>query len=99
MANVAEFQYLLDFALEAKPEWSAKADNWLETAPSGYEFTSEDLTSAIGYPDEDNGINTNNAIGAKVRSWAKSGLTEKNGYINSINARSHGRVVAKWRKK
>lgn len=87
-------------ALEAKPDWSSLADNWLTSIPTGETFTSEALTEAIGYPSGTYVVmNTNNAVGAKMKVWAQGNLIAKEGYTKSTNWRSHGRVITLWRKK
>jgi len=89
----------MEQALEAKPSWSAQADAWLASLPSKENFTSETLTEAIGYPSGTHvNINSNNAVGAKMRMWAVRSLIVKEGYTKSTNWRSHGRIITNWRK-
>ena len=86
-------------ALAAKPDWSSLADKWLTSISSGDTFTSEALTEAIGYPSGTYIVmNTNNAVGAKIKVWAQGNLITKEGYVKSTNWRSHGRVITLWRK-
>ena len=87
----------MELALSAKSEWSVQADKWLASLPAGAEFTSEDLIQAIGLPDRSE-LNTNNAVGAKIRAWASSS-TSRVGYQKTTRIKSHSRVIAIWRKK
>jgi len=84
-------------ALLAKHDWSIEADRWFQSLPDGAEFTSEDLTNAIGFPTTSS-ANGNNAIGAKIRTWADK-RTEKVGYKKTIRTISHSRMIVIWRKK
>lgn len=86
----------MKLALDAKPDWSALADEWFANLPEGTEFTSEDLVSAIGLPDN-SALNSNNAVGAKIRSLA-SQSTEV-GFRKTVRITSHSRRVVIWRKK
>ena len=83
-------------ALEAKPDWSAQADEWFADLPEGTEFTSEDLTSAIGLPDYST-PNNNNAVGAKMRVFAFK--SREVGFRKTIRVISHSRRIVIWRKK
>jgi hypothetical protein len=85
-------------ALQAKQDWSWRADAWLDMRLPGHEFTSEDLTKAIGLPVGETGLHMNNAVGAKIRVWAKKGLIQKAGYVNSRRAESHAAEIKLWRK-
>ena len=88
----------MENALLSKPEWSIAAERWLDSLEIGREFTSEDLTHAIGWPaGADTSMNANNAIGAKIRGWAGK-RTYKIGYQTAKGWRSHGRAIAAWRK-
>ena len=82
-------------ALEAKPDWSELADNWFDLLPLGTDFTSEDLISAIGLPDSST-PNSNNAVGAKMRSF-KSRANEV-GFRKTVRITSHSRRIIIWRK-
>jgi len=85
-------------ALAARPSWSQLADKWLLQQRKGFVFTSEDLTNEIGYPTEENSLNSNNAVGAKIRTWANAGITFRSSFTKSNNERSHGRLIAEWTK-
>ena len=86
----------MQLALDSKPDWSIRADNWFNSLPEGERFTSEDLISAIGLPDSPN-LNANNAVGAKMRSWA--GRTTEVGFRKTVRVTSHSRRIIVWRKK
>jgi len=89
----------MQLALDAKQEWSQTADEWLEELPTGTRFTSEDLTYSIGYPNSWNpGLNANNAVGAKIRTWANAGLIARNSFAKTSRTKSHGRLIAEWTK-
>ena len=85
-------------ALYAKSTWSEKADVWFESLLPGDTFTSEDLTNAIGFPDKAN-PNSNNAVGAKIRTWSLGQLTQRRGYMRTIRSISHARMIVLWEKK
>ena len=88
----------MQLALDAKPDWSALADEWFASLPEGTEFTSEDLVNNVGLPTtEESGVNRNNAVGAKIRSLA-SQSTEV-GSRKTVRISSHSRRVVIWRKK
>lgn len=86
----------MQLALDAKPDWSALADEWFNSLPLGTDFTSEDLIQAVGLPD-DSQLNSNNAVGAKIRSWV--GRTQEVGYRKTVRITSHSRRIVLWRKK
>ena len=85
-------------ALLAKSTWSEKADVWLEDLVPGDTFTSEDLVKAIGLPDNMN-PNSNNAVGAKIRTWSYKKVITHRGYAKTTRVISHARVIALWEKK
>jgi hypothetical protein len=88
----------MQLALDAKPDWSALADEWFANLPEGTEFTSEDLVSNIGLPmTAEPGVNRNNAVGAKIRSLASK--SEEVGFRKTVRITSHSRRVVVWRKK
>jgi hypothetical protein len=84
-------------ALLAKAVWSCKADIWLNSLESGFRITSEDLTNAIGFPD-DKCPNANNAVGAKIRFWAHNKSITRIGFMKSTRSASHARMIALWEK-
>lgn len=86
----------MQLALDAKPDWSALADEWFANLEEGSEFTSEDLVKAIGLPDSSL-PNSNNAVGAKIRSLAFH--SQEVGYRKTVRITSHSRRVVIWRKK
>jgi hypothetical protein len=88
----------MQLALDAKPDWSALADEWFANLPEGTEFTSEDLVNAVGLPTPaESGVNRNNAVGAKIRSLASK--SEEVGFRKTVRITSHSRRVVVWRKK
>ena len=88
----------MQLALSNAPEWSERADTWFESIPSGSIFTSEDLISAVGLPQTaEYPLNRNNAVGAKMRSWA--GQTEEVGFRKTTRVTSHSRRIIVWSKK
>ena len=85
-------------ALLAASTWSEKADVWFESLFPGDTFTSEDLTNAIGFPDKAT-LNSNNAVGAKMRAWSHRNQAERRGYMRTIRSISHARMIVLWEKK
>ena len=79
-------------------EWTRKAEDWFATLIPGDTFTSEDMIDAVGYPDQ-RSANSNNAIGAKVRTWSQQGLVTKRGYAKTTRSQSHSRIIVLWEKK
>lgn len=79
-------------------EWTRKAEDWFATLIPGDTFTSEDMIAAVGYPDQ-RSANSNNAIGAKVRTWSQQGLVTKRGYAKTTRSQSHSRIIVLWEKK
>lgn len=79
-------------------EWARKAEDWFATLISGDTFTSEDMIDAVGFPDQ-RSINSNNAIGAKVRTWSHQGLITKVGYAKTTRSKSHSRIIVIWEKR
>jgi hypothetical protein len=84
-------------ALEAVPLWRDQAAAWIAGLPWGVEFTSEDLTAAIGLP-RSVGKDRNNAVGASVRAAAQRGLIHRVGYRNATRKESHAAALAVWRR-
>ena len=85
-------------ARDAVPDWSSQARAWIAGLPWGVEFTSEDLTSAIGLPRSEIGKDRNNAVGAAMLHASKAGLIAKLHYRPSTRRESHGAVIAVWRR-
>ena len=85
-------------ALLAKSTWQERADVWFESLLPGDTFTSEDLTSAVGFPDKVN-PNSNNAVGAIVRAWSHSKRIDRRGYMRTIRSISHARMIVLWEKR
>lgn len=79
-------------------EWTRKAEDWFSTLIPGDTFTSEDMIDAVGFPDQ-RSINSNNAIGAKVRTWSHQGLITKVGYAKTTRSKSHSRMIVIWEKR
>lgn len=86
----------MELALESKPDWSARADEWFDNLVEGTEYTSEDLVNAIGLPDN-SALNSNNAVGAKIRSLASR--SDEVGFRKTVRTTSHSRRIVVWRKK
>ena len=84
-------------ALIEKSLWSVDAEMWFIKLKRGTRFTSEDLIEAIGLPEE-NTLNSNNAIGAKVREWSHDGEISQVGFQRATRLTSHARAIALWEK-
>jgi len=84
-------------ALFAKVEWSAKANQWFEFLSIGERFSSEDLIYSIGLPAT--GVNSNNAVGAKIRQWSHAKQIERVGFVKASRIESHARMIFIWEKK
>jgi hypothetical protein len=84
-------------ALITKSLWSFDADVWLSDLPNGERFTSEDLIDGIGLPDSSN-PNSNNAVGAKIRTWSHNRMVERVGFEKTRRVSSHARMIALWEK-
>ena len=84
-------------ALAAAPStWRGRAEKTLtELASNGTTFTADDLIALAGLP-RDSETNANNAVGALLSGWARSGRIRKVGYASASRAVSHGRVLAVW---
>lgn len=77
--------------------WRDRADAAIRyLAHLGEPFTSEDVVSRAGLPSGDTGINANNAVGALMSAWAKSGRIRRAGYTASSRPSSHGATIALW---
>ena len=84
-------------ALFAKVAWSTQADQWFDDLEVGYRFSSEDLVNAIGLPDV-RYTNSNNAVGAKIRTWSHQRKIERVGFVKSQRSESHSRMIFLWEK-
>ena len=71
--------------------WWGEANNWLNCQPAGSRFTADDLVSCIGKP-----VGSVNQIGARLRSWAMSGLIDPVAVTSAGRAQSHGRLLRVW---
>lgn len=78
-------------ATDKDPEWSARADEWLNSLYVGVLITSDDLTDACGFP-----VGSNNQIGPKFSSWQRKGRLRHHGYARATRKQSHARVVSVW---
>lgn len=68
-----------------------------ELAATGKTFTADDLVARVGLPDDEVGMNRNNAVGAIFSAAAKSGLIVPTGnYIKSRRRTNHSAVLAVW---
>ena len=84
-------------ALIEKSLWSSDAELWFIKLDRGTRFTSEDLIEAIGLPGEGT-INSNNAVGAKMREWSHDGSISRVGFQRATRLTSHARAIALWEK-
>ena len=76
--------------------WKGKAESWISNKPTGFIFTSDDLTYAIGVPDE--GQNRNNVVGAWFVRWAKLAKIAGTGnYVKGKRVSCHGAILKEWR--
>ena len=82
-------------ALITKAVWATQADIWFDSLEEGYRFTAEDLTDAIGFPDTFY-PNSNNAVGAKIRSWSQKHTVTRIGFQKTSRSVSHARMIALW---
>jgi hypothetical protein len=84
-------------ALLAKVDWSKKADEWFDSLETGTRFTSENLIEAIGLPDS-RYPNSNNAVGAKIRTWSHRRAIDRVGFMKADRTVSHARTIFLWEK-
>jgi hypothetical protein len=60
-------------------------------------FTSEDIIFDVGLPNDDVGVNRNNAVGALMNLAATCGLIKKTGrMVKSQRERSNGSLITEW---
>lgn len=85
-------------AMRAASDWVYKADRWFSTLPSGAQFSSEDVTAAVGFPAGEQASNRNNAVGAWVRKLATQERILRSHPIASRNRASNGATIWVWRK-
>ena len=71
--------------------WWKEAEAWLKGKHTGARFTADDLVAAIGKP-----WGSSNQIGARLRSWAMSGLIDPVDITSAGRAQSHGRLLRVW---
>lgn len=78
--------------------WKQDAARWFATVPVGAEFTADDLTKAIGVPDE--GANRNNVVGAFFSGLARNQRIRFAGRMRkSARVTRHSNVQRVWIKR
>jgi len=76
---------------EPKLPWFARAKAWLVLQPIGTAFTADDLTEAVGMPDEPN------KVGAYFSGWASQGYIRAGlVQVPSLRPGSKGAKVTIW---
>lgn len=75
--------------------WHEQAVLWIENRRVGRQFTSEDLTDAIGLPRRV-GTNRNNAVGAAMQTASGRRIIKRVGYTTATRKESHGRALTVW---
>ena len=75
--------------------WHERAVLWIESRRVGRQFTSEDLTDAIGLPRRV-GTNRNNAVGSAMQTASRRRIIKRIGYTTATRKESHGRALAVW---
>lgn len=96
-AGLADAQRGMAQALDAKQEWALHAKTVLrQLCRTGRPFTSEDLTDVVGLPTGTTATNRNNAVGAIINAYAKTGMIMRVGDRPARNRSSHGHRIAVW---
>lgn len=75
--------------------WTERAARWL--ALRREPFTSEDVVLAIGLPAGEVGTHKNNAVGALMRAWSRTGRIAFESYARARRVESHGARLTVWR--
>lgn len=85
------------YALAGAPEWRHRAERRvLVLAVTRRPFTSEQVTSEVGLPTGEVGMNKNNAVGALMAECARRGWIRRVGYDKAHRASQHAAVLAVW---
>ena len=78
-------------------DWQCDAGRWFMALPSGALISSDDLTRAVGVPDE--GQNKNNAVGAFFNGLARARMIFWTGRtIKSERVTRHTGMIRVWQK-
>lgn len=73
--------------------WSARAKAHVVLLPVGTAFTADDLTEAVGMPDEPN------RVGAIFTAWQAQGIIERTqSHATSLRPGSKGAKVSVWQR-
>jgi hypothetical protein len=84
----------MELALGAATSWEYRANQWLSSKPPGFEFTTDDLTSAINMPENGHP----NAVGAWTGAKAKALRIIWTGRIHrSKRVSCHAAIQKVWR--
>ena len=76
-------------------EWQHDAGKWFMSLPTGTNFTADDLTMAVGLPDE--GPNRNNVVGAFINGLASSKMIKwTGGTVKSERVDRHTGMIRVW---
>lgn len=88
----------IDLALTAHKAWQERFESTVtQLCKSGRPFTSEDVVSLVGLPNQSVGANKNNAVGAMMNALARRKVIRKTGsYVTSRRPSSHSAVLAQW---
>ena len=84
--------------LSLAADWKEKAELWFKLLSPGANFTSEDLTDAVGMPAGEVGMNRNNAVGSFILVLRNRGAINKVTVQSSRKRSSHGATLVVWRK-
>ena len=88
----------IDLALTAHKEWQVRFESVVaQLSMSGKPFTSEDVVSLVGLPNQSIGPNKNNAVGAMMNGLGRRKVIRKTGdYVTSRRPSSRGAILAQW---
>jgi len=87
----------MDWALEAKKEWTERATGaLLALAESRRQFTSDDLIDIVGLPAGSTRTAANNAIGALFARYSRKKVIVSFGVKATDRSSSHGRAIRIW---
>ena len=78
-------------ASDKDPEWSDRADKWLNELYVGVIVCADDLIEACGLP-----VGSPNQVGARFSRWAKAGRLREHGYKRAERRQSHARRLITW---
>jgi hypothetical protein len=88
----AERDRILPAVAASEPKWSDKAMAWIESRLPLTEFTADDLTLTIGYPEK------RAAVGSVFSQASRRKLVERAGLEQSATPSSHASVIQVWRR-